>query len=77
MPLFREPKFDAKAESDHACARVNARAGRHNVHLSNFAVPIVGAILAILFTIYALSRPSIMERLHAPPAPKILEIDLE
>lgn len=83
MPLFRETKFDAKAEADYAHARINRRKGVHNVQPVNYAIPIGGAVAAILFTLYALSRPSVKELLSAPPAPatqeplETLEIDLE
>lgn len=77
MPLFREPKFDVNAEADHAHARLNRRRGAHNVQLANYVIPIGGAVLAILFTIYALSRPSVAELLNQAPAPRTLELDLE
>jgi hypothetical protein len=77
MPLFKEPTFDAKADADRARARISGRLGRHNVQPSNYVIPIVGAILAIVFTIYALTRPSVKDHLDAPRAPRTLEVELE
>jgi hypothetical protein len=77
MSLFREPKFDTKAEADHARARIEGRLGSHNVHPANYALPLLGAILAIVFTVYALTRPSVKDKLNTKPSLETLEIELE
>lgn len=78
MPLFKEPDFDPKQLADQAKARVSGFGERHNVSAGAFVVPLFGALLAIVVAAYALTRPSVTERLQdAPQAPTILEIDLE
>jgi hypothetical protein len=78
MGLFKEPHFDRKQLADHAQARVSGHGERHNVSVAAFVVPLIGALLAILVAAYALTRPSVAERLEQPEAPPAtLEVDLE
>jgi hypothetical protein len=76
MPLFKEPPHDPKREADHAHARINGFGSRHNVSPSPYLIPIAGAIVAIGVALYALSRPSVAERLQQTPA-RELEVELE
>lgn len=76
MPLFKEPDFDPKRLADQARARVSGHGERHNVSPTAYAIPIVGAIIAILVAAYALTRPSVTERLQRR-TPTLLEVDLE
>lgn len=76
MPLFKEPPFDPKREADHAHARINGIGSRHNVSPSPYLLPIAGAIIAIGVAVYALSRPSVADRLHQTH-PRELEVELD
>ena len=79
MGLFAEPKFDRKAEADQAFLRISRRAGGHNLTAFSYVVPLGLALFAVLFAAYALTRPSVAEKLqHQTPAvPTTLEVDLE
>lgn len=76
MPLFKEPPFDPKREADHAHARINGIGSRHNVSPSPYLLPIAGAIIAIGVAVYALSRPSVADRLQQTH-PRELEVELD
>jgi len=78
MPLFKEPDFDPKQLTDQAEARVSGHGERHNVSAAAFVVPLLGALVAIVVAAYALTRPSVAERLREKPRPPAtLEVDLE
>jgi hypothetical protein len=78
MPLFKEPDFDPKRMADHAQARISGHGDRHNVMLTAFLVPLIGALVAIVVAAYALTRPGVAERLRQrPEPPTTLEVDLE
>lgn len=76
MPLFKEPEFDPERQADQARARVDGHGERHNVSPAAYAIPIAGAVIAILVAAYALTRPSVTERLQRR-APTMLEVELE
>lgn len=76
MPLFKEPDFDPERQADQARARIDGHGARHNVSPSAFTIPIAGALLAIVVAAYALTRPSVTERLQHR-APTVLEVELE
>lgn len=91
MPLFKEPAFDEGAERNRALARLKASRGRYNVSLAPYVIPLVGAVLAMLFAYYGLTRPSPADRLretqpfNRKPNPEVrpvpqeapLEVELE